>query len=250
MLYEQNELGAAHRFLSDALTLARFWPNPNHLPFTYALLSSVQLAEGDLHGARISIGEADQIRRSAALSRLVQRMVEADLVRVLLAFQASGVLPEAGDPLGDQAEAIMATWRKELAVSMESTSALMDEPSETAALTLARVLLAARRAEEALSLLQHLTQSARTAGHTNAVIGALVLTAMTKQARGARQAVPALADLEEALYLAELGGYVRVFLDEGKPMIQLLKALRRSGLNSQLKDYIDRLLRASTQNHH
>jgi hypothetical protein len=189
-------------------------------------------------------------RKINALSRLVQRMVEADLVLVLLAFQASGVLLEAGDPLGDQAEAIMATWRKELAVSMESTSALMDESSETAALTLARVLLAARRAEEALSLLQHLTQSARIAGHTNAVIGALVLSAMAKQARGARQAVPALADLEEALYLAEPGGYVRVFLDEGKPMIQLLKALRRSGLNSQLKDYIDRLLRASTQNHH
>jgi hypothetical protein len=246
--------------LSDALTLARFWPNPNHLPFTYALMARVQLAKGDLHGARLSIGEADRIVRSAALSRLVRRMVEVDLVRVRLAFQASSVRIAAGDLLEDQADAIVAAWRNELAGSMQSTATLMDEPSETAALTLARVLLAAQRTEEALSLLERLIQNARSASHTNTVIGALILTAVAKQAssaqhdqsagrrQGAGYMVPALVDLEEALNLAEPGGYVRVFLDEGPSMIQLLKKSRVLRLDTQLKNYINQLLTEYTRN--
>src|SRR5574341_2599645 len=120
VLFEENEMGAAHSLLSDAVTHARYWPNPNHLALVHALLARVLLAQGNLQGARMSIGEADRIRRSAALTRMSRRLAEADLVRVWLAFQASGVQLAADDPLAYQASAIVTTWRSELAVSTES----------------------------------------------------------------------------------------------------------------------------------
>lgn len=250
MLYEQNDLIAAHSRLSDAINLARFWPNPNHLPFTYALQARVLLAEGDLLGARRAINEADRIRRSAPLSRIVQRMVEVDLVRVWLAFHQSDTAFESGDQLADQAGEIMAAWRDELAILTET----LDDAAETAALTLARAALARGRAEEALMMLEHLTGRARTAGHTNIEICCLVLTVMALQAvpalpgkasspaRRADRAVSALANLNVALELAEPGGYVRVFLDEGPPMQRLLKQWLIHADAGSLRDYAIHLL--------
>jgi LuxR family transcriptional regulator, maltose regulon positive regulatory protein len=250
LLYEQNELSAAKQLLSDALTHARFWPNPNHFAFTYAILARVRLAEHDLHGACTSIGEADRVSKSAALTRLNRRMVEANLVRVWLARQAAGVHLAVGNSLADQADALMAAWRVELAGSSES----MDEATETAALTLARVSLAAGRSSEALPLLERVTQSARAGGQTDGVIRALVLTAIAlqaspalqhrpaEQARGAGERAPALTALEHVLGLAEPGGYVRVFLDEGRPVQTLLAQwLAHAGAGS-LRDYVIYLL--------
>jgi LuxR family maltose regulon positive regulatory protein len=250
VLYEQNELGEAHRLLSDALTHARFCPNPNHIVVTYSLLALVLLAEGDLSGAWRSIGEADQIRESAALTHLSQRHVGSALVRVWLAFQASGIQLKTGDPLADQADALLAAWQIELADSTKS----MDEASETAALTLTRVALATGRFEDALSLLERVTNNAHTAGHINVVIPSLVLTAIAYQAdpalqgkhagqaRGAGQIGSALAALEEALILAEPGGYVRVFIDEDRPMKMLLAQWLAHASAGSLRNYATHLL--------
>jgi LuxR family maltose regulon positive regulatory protein len=130
----------------------------------------------------------------------------------------------------------------------------MDECAEIAALILARVALAYGRAEEALTWLEPVTQRARATGHIGAAIGSLALTAIARQAgsapqskpreraRGGDQAVAALADLEEALGLAEAGGYVRIFLDGGQSM-QLLLAqwLAHAGSNPS-RDYAIQLL--------
>jgi LuxR family maltose regulon positive regulatory protein len=248
VLCEQNELESAHRLLAEAITHTRQWPNPNHMVYAYALQARVLLAQGDLQGAQTLIGEADKIRKSAALSRIMRRTVEAELVRVWLAFQAAGVSLVPGDPLAEQSSALVASWRSELAGPAESEDTFMDWCAEIAALTLARVSLAAGRAEEALTLLEPVTRSARAAGHIGAAIGSLVLTAIARQGKplapapATGRSVSALTALEEALGLAEPGGYVRVFLDECQPM-QLLLAqwLAHAGAGS-LRDYAIRLL--------
>jgi LuxR family transcriptional regulator, maltose regulon positive regulatory protein len=96
-LYEQNEVRAAHRLLSDALTHARYWSNPNHLALIHALLARVLLAEGDLEGAWMSIGEAEQIGQHATLTCLNKRRVATDLVKVWLALQVAGARPASAD---------------------------------------------------------------------------------------------------------------------------------------------------------
>jgi LuxR family maltose regulon positive regulatory protein len=69
------------------------------------------------------------------------------------------------------------------------------------------------------------------------VIEILVLQALAHEAQGN---IPlALVPLERALALAEPEGYIRIFVDEGIPMAQLLSATAAHGI---MPDYIGKLL--------
>lgn len=242
VLYEQNELDAAYHLLTEAIAHTHQWPNPNHLAYAYTLHARVLLSRGDHFGARTSIQQAYQVSRDAALTRILRCTVEADLVRVWLAFQSAGIQLDPSDPLADQAGALVEDWRREMAGIVENTAMRMDEGAEIAALTSARVSLTAGRVEEALSLLAHVTRSARAAGLTNVTISALVLTVLAENASSAGQTVSTFTRLEEVLRLAEPGGYVRVFIDEGHPMQALLARWLAHAGAAPLRDYAARLL--------
>ena len=80
---------------------------------------------------------------------------------------------------------------------------------------------------EAMGLLERLLQAAEAGGRTGSVIEILVLQALAHQAQGDIPA--ALVPLERALTLAEPEGYVRMFVDEGPPMAQLLREAAARG---------------------
>ena len=71
------------------------------------------------------------------------------------------------------------------------------------------------------------------------VIEILALLALAHAAQG--DIPPALVSLERALTLAEPEGYVRLFVDEGVPMAQLLSEAAARGM---MPDYIGKLLAA------
>ncbi len=185
---------------------------------------------------------------------MIRRLVEENVARVWLDMHATGVRFDVDDVLAAEVVEIVACWRNEITDLPGKEAVCLDDASEAAALTLARKAILAGRDEEALSLLGQLTQFARTAGHINRLVGALVLSAITKQARtipqcntavieNRNECVPAaLADLEEALDLAETGGYVRVFLDEGMPMQILLVQWLAQARAGHVRDYASQLL--------
>ncbi|HET8843242.1 MAG TPA: LuxR C-terminal-related transcriptional regulator, partial [Ktedonobacteraceae bacterium] len=97
-------------------------------------------------------------------------------------------------------------------------------------MTLARVLIAQGRrfprAEylgQALVLLEHLYEVYERAGLTGRVIEILALLSLALQAQGETRA--AFARLVHAVSLAETAGFVRLFIDEGEPMLRLLARL-------------------------
>ena len=71
------------------------------------------------------------------------------------------------------------------------------------------------------------------------VIEILVLQALAHEARGDIPA--ALVPLERALTLAEPEGFIRIFVDEGRPMAQLLSEAAAHG---NMPNYTDKLLAA------
>ena len=95
------------------------------------------------------------------------------------------------------------------------------------------------RLNEALALLDRLFVAAYKAGWIHEQIKILILQALALQARDDGEG--ALHTLARAIELAEPGGYVRVFVDEGHPMNELLRcvAARRHHI-----DYVSRLLSA------
>ncbi|MFN2233773.1 MAG: LuxR C-terminal-related transcriptional regulator [Anaerolineales bacterium] len=84
----------------------------------------------------------------------------------------------------------------------------------------ARLLLAEGKLDEAASLLIRLREACESVGHIARLIEILVLEALTYQARAEMRL--AFDTLARALNLAEPGGFVRVFVDEGPPMARLL----------------------------
>jgi len=95
-------------------------------------------------------------------------------------------------------------------------------------LVFARVLIAHGEADDAVPLLKRLIADGDSDGRGHDVIPALVLLALANQDLfELDEAVTALA---RALRMAEPGGYLRVFVDEGVPMARLLKVAQRRGV--------------------
>src|SRR6188472_403548 len=82
-------------------------------------------------------------------------------------------------------------------------------------------------------------QVAEEGDRTGSVIELLVLEALAYQARGDSPA--ALTALQRAPTVSEPEGYVRIFVDEGRPMASLLRAVAKQGI---APSYIRRLLAA------
>jgi LuxR family maltose regulon positive regulatory protein len=103
----------------------------------------------------------------------------------------------------------------------------------------ARVCLAQGDAAGALAILAAQREEAVARGWPDVRLKAQVLEALAHQAAGDRKS--ALAVLQEALAAAEPHGFVRLFVDEGTAMGELLAALAARGIR---REYVGRLLGA------
>jgi LuxR family maltose regulon positive regulatory protein len=112
--------------------------------------------------------------------------------------------------------------------------------NELSHITQARVYLAQNKPRASIDLLAHVEAAARSAGRMGHVIEILPLRALALHQIGDPE--QALLVLTECLNLAEPEGYVRIFVDAGRPMrILLVQWLAHAGAGS-LRDYAIRLL--------
>ncbi len=106
-------------------------------------------------------------------------------------------------------------------------------------LSRSRVLLAQGEAAAALTLLSALRHRLEEKAWQDERLKVLVLQAIALQAHG--EPAQAVQTLGEALRLAEPGGFIRLFVDEGEPMAHLLSAALSQGI---APGYVARLLAA------
>jgi LuxR family maltose regulon positive regulatory protein len=255
MQYERNGLSQAAEYLHKATEyyeLVGSWSRARG----YALLVDLHQALGDVEAALGYWRKLKQISLTPGISL-------ADVPLAAMIAERSLLLSQ---------------WRPDLkhlldeAMGWAETSGLRPDDEfryqqEYEYLTLARVLIAQNRAEEAVPLLERLIASAEGAGRRGQSIAYLSLQAVAYQAqaktlaqgesttrrsdqsRTGQEPPPdsqskrdkALAYLSRALALAEPEGYMRTFVDLGPPMRELLPVVARQGVAS---DYVSRLLAA------
>jgi LuxR family transcriptional regulator, maltose regulon positive regulatory protein len=223
---EHNDLKTAmqHLLTSQALgELAGLKQNPYRW---CAAMARIREAQGDLDDALDLLDQAERLYDGAFSPNV--RPIATRKVRV---WVAQGRLGEA---LG---------WAHEQGLSVENEISYLHEFD---AITLARVLLflyqsdrADRSIQEAMGPLERLLKAAEERGGKGSVIEILVLQAIAFATQGDLPA--ALKPLQKALTLAEPEGYVRMFVDEGPPMSQLLLEAASRGI---MPDYTGKLLRA------
>jgi LuxR family transcriptional regulator, maltose regulon positive regulatory protein len=204
VLYERNELDAARDHATRGVTLCRqlavTWP----LAVGLAVVAWGRQAEGEAVSALEAMKEAGQVELSPQAADLLNP-VPSQRARLLLAQ-------------GDVDAA--AQWTTAAGLRPDDEP---DYPREPAYLVLARVLLAQNEPDSALALLGRLLDAATSQGRTGSMIEIGALRALALAAGGQR--ADALGALTEVLALAGPRGYVRVFADEGAPMLALLADL-------------------------
>jgi LuxR family maltose regulon positive regulatory protein len=223
---ERDDLDAATQHLLRSKELGEHAGFAQNRYRWYVAMARIKEAEGDLSGAANLLDEAQRLSIRDFSPNV--RPIGALKARVWL---AQGRLAEARD------------WAREQGLSAQDE---LSYGREFEHITLARILLARGQrdpagpsAGEALGLLQRLLEAAEAGERTGSVIEILILLSLAHQAYGDIPA--ALAALTRALGLAEPEGYVRLFADEGPPMLHLLRAVAARGL---LPDYTGTLLAA------
>ncbi len=108
-------------------------------------------------------------------------------------------------------------WAKAQKLSVEGKITQLNEGEH---IVFARTLLAKRHTEEAINLLQRLFENARAGGRIAIMIEVLILQALAFQSR--EDSEQAAAEIDKAILLAEPGGFVRIFVDEGPILSHML----------------------------
>jgi len=224
--YEYNDLEAATQCLLTSQSLGELAGLPQNPYRWYAAMARIKQAQGDLDGALALLEEAGRVYDGNFSPNV--RPVATRMVRVWLAL---GRLSEA---LG---------WVRAQGLSVENKLSYLREFDH---ITLARVLLAGYQHDHAngsiskgIELLERLLKAAEEGGRKGSVIEIRILQAMAYHAQG--NLIATLLSLQYALTLAEPEGYVRIFLDEGLSMMQLL---REASARKIMPDYTNKLLTA------
>ena len=208
ILYEWNDLDAAEQHAQQSIHLARQYESfIDRFVIGEVFLSRLKLAQGDVAGAAAILDKTDE---SVRQHNFVHRMPEVAAAQVLVLLRQGNL-----------------TTAAHLA---ETHNLLMSQ---------ARVHLVQGNPFAALAILKSFRQEVEAKGWKDEQLKAMVLQAVAHQAHGEKD--NALHVLGDALSMAEPGGFIRTFLDEGEPMAQLLS---EAAVQEMMPTYVEKLLSA------
>ena len=205
--YQWNDLDAARQHGEQSLQLAQQIADTDRPVAWEVLLARLALARGDAAGAAAVLAEADRATRQHDFVLQVADVATAQV----LAFLRQGDVPAAAH----------VAQAHELPLGQ------------------ARVRLAQGDPTGALALLEPYRRRMAEKAWADEELKALVLLAVALDAHDERARAVEL--LDEALTLAQPGGFIRIFVDEGAPMARLLSEACSRGVHP---DYVRQLLAA------
>ena len=221
ILYEWNQLEEADVQLRLGLHLLEDWPMAQPFTLGLSLLMRLQIAKGDLVGARASLEKAESMYHEEGFHPAFVHSFQKAQVSLWIAERNNTALEGFAnkiEPLATQ----------ELSFRIE-----------TPLIELCRAWIALGRSGEAAALMIRLVDSAGDRIGSRIALLALLVAAQSDQ--------PVLAQttLEMALRLAEPEGYLRTFIDVGESLRQVLKTWlqhNHTGTLASLRSYASRLL--------
>jgi LuxR family maltose regulon positive regulatory protein len=233
LLREWNQLEQAEQHLEDGMDLdsGMLTAEAEMITRGYLALARLQQARGQSMLARETLDAFALLAQQRSFAPAL--LAHGAAIRTQLAL-AQGDLPAA------------IRWAEQSGLS--ATDAL-SYPHEREYLTLARVRIAQGREQptgpflsQALALLERLLEDAEPKARMSSVIEILLLRTLALDAQNNHE--QALQTLARALEVAEPEGYIRLFLDEGAPMLALLRqAFRRQAT----PEYVATLFEAASE---
>jgi LuxR family maltose regulon positive regulatory protein len=217
--YEWNDLNAAEQYGDRSLQLARQYDQViDRLILSELFLAGLKLARRDVIGAARIVSQTEQTARQ---KNYTVRLPDIAVAQVIILLRQGNI--DAAAQLARQ----------------------FDLP-----LMQARVLIAQHDPSAALAVLEPLHQQAEARGWVDRLLRVMAVQSVAFYSLGEKEKAVQL--LGEALALAEPGGFIRLFVDEGEPM-RLLILDFRLWIEKQAREgrkpieYVDKLLAAFSQ---
>jgi LuxR family maltose regulon positive regulatory protein len=229
---ERNDLEMAAQCLQRSQEQGEHTGLPQHRHRWRIALAHLEAAKGNFNGTLALLDEAERLYASDFFPNV--RPISALKARLWVMQKRF-------------TEAL--NWAHERKLSVEDDLIYLREFEH---ITLARILLGQYKSDrsdrsirEATWLLERLLKATKEGGRLRSAIEIQVLQALAHQALGDLPA--ALLALQGALTLAEPEGYIRIFLDEGSCMAELL---REAAARRIMPEYIGKLLVAFAGGQH
>lgn len=214
LLRERNQLTTAAEYLEKGIELGQGGGHPHILIIGHVRRAWLQQNLGDSTASQTSIREAVQLMEDHQVSAFWPLPSAA-------VYQAR---------LWISQNKLAAARRWAQAADLNRSDLPVSFFYETRNLTVSRLLIAQGKIDAAQSLLSRMQEAATSAGRTGSLIEILILQAIAFSAQ--HREGDALSALQKALGLAEPEGFVRLFLDEGRPMIELLRRAVGQGIHA------------------
>lgn len=227
VMYEQNDLDSAERYLALAVELGELMAEWSMIRRGLLPLAWLKQMQGDSAAAQALWQQALSVVQQAE-SKRVEVQLETHRVRLWL------VQARMSD--NQSALSLAIDWADKY---QQNPSAISSYPEAFAQITLAWVELVRGKTNQALIRLEALAQAATAGGQLDNLIKILVLQALAQAAQD--DLASAVNTLSRALELAAPEGYVRTFVDHGPPMLQLLRQVAAQG---NFPAYVAQLLAA------
>ena len=205
ILYQWNDLEAAWQHGQQCIQMTQQTASIDTFALSTMLLARLKLVWGDVDGAASVLDEAEAFVRQ---HHFVHRMADVAAARVLLLLHQ-----------GRLAAAAELAQMHQLPLSQ------------------ARVHLAQGDPSTALAVLSPWRRQVEAKGWEDEQLKVMVLQALALEAQGEKDKAVHL--LSDALAKAVPGGFIRLFVDEGKPMVHLLSQVEALGM---MPDYVGKLL--------
>jgi LuxR family maltose regulon positive regulatory protein len=205
VFYQWNDLDTAQQHGQQCLQLTRQMESVDTFASYGVFFAHLRLAQGDAAGAAAVLAEAEAFVHQ---HNFVHQIPAVAAARVLTLLHQGNVAAAA---------------------HLAETHALP--------ISQARIHLAQDNPSAALTLLEPLRRQMEAKGWQDEQLKAIVLQAVAYYVLG--EVDTAMQVLDDALTLAEPGGFIRIFVDEGLPMAQLLSEATARGI---MPDYMDKLL--------
>ncbi|HLZ58600.1 MAG TPA: LuxR C-terminal-related transcriptional regulator [Ktedonosporobacter sp.] len=227
--YEWNDLATAEQQAQEAHDLAKRLSDETLQIQSSLILACIQQARGQTEAALQTL--------YALLARLHVTPRTTLLYREVLLWQARLQLA-----MGDLVS--VERWRQVSTTAQEAVPPLQQEQED---LMFARLLIAQGKMQEAQPLLEHWQAEANQQGRTSRELVAKILIAIGSLLQQRQPQAASL--LREVLIRAHTEGYLRLFLDEGKALISLLRGVLPTIRKELPAAYVRTLLHAITEAH-
>jgi len=239
----QGQLNRAKQACQGAIQIAGGKRLPP-LGLAESILGSIALERNDLSAAEeflqngIALSRRGGLMDDVILGLVYLTRLHANLGRVSNAFEVAQEVNKIIQGFGVERMSMLAaaytanlqlyTGQEEAAAqwALEYQAIRANQPHEFADLTLVRVLLQTGDRENVLSILDVLLRQGRAQGRVRTCMEVMILMALFHRAE---KEIPAAVDwLSQALRLAAPEGFIRIFLDEGTALLDLLPKAKQA----------------------